>query len=658
MAKQKKKQTKQVEPKKIDLAFSLNIDSKTKIIILAVLFILSAVLPYYYISYAYSVNNVNSFPLDDPWIHLQFAKNLAEYGSFSYFKNEIVTAGSTSPLYTLILAAGFIVTKNEMWLSYILGILFFMVSVYYFYRVADDTFPKENWLALGAVIIFLLDKWTNFIAVTGMETTMYTFLLLAAYYYYRKRNAVLFAVTFGLTFWARPDAIAFIAAIAADYFLLLYIRHKSPKNNEEIPVFTRQDFIKIAAIGSGILAVYFAMNMMISGTLLPNTYGAKIKYYSAEFRSRADFLKVEVWEYFTESAYVLLILPFFIAVIKIFSDTFRLRYNRNTAAAIFIFTLLFIYWYQHPYAHRFGRYLIPLFPFYILLFVYGSRVLFTWLSRYLGDKKLVNGLNIILILVTIAYFGSEYYKNKNTYQEQSRHIYLRQVTAGKWLKENTPEGSVIATHDVGAVAFYSGRKIIDIVGLINPEFIPKLNSKEFVGFAREQMKKQNVTYAVFMREWFQIVNQNPLLEAGDTNFEKMYVYSYSPDKSHILNPDLNAAVDYITQLLSQKQYQPALTALNKVISLDPEVPVFYYLLAYLQSATGDTKSSEENLRKAIGIFPGYRDAVLSLGNLYNRTNRPIEEKEVLSGYLKINPSDTMVAKQLSTMQLKDTIKIK
>lgn len=53
------------------------------------------------------------------------------------------------------------------------------------------------------------------------------------------------------------------------------------------------------------------MNLVISGSLLPNTYSAKLTYYSAEFRSRGDFLKSEVWEYFTEKAYLLILIPFF-----------------------------------------------------------------------------------------------------------------------------------------------------------------------------------------------------------------------------------------------------------------------------------------------------------------------------------------------------------
>lgn len=78
-------------------------------------------------------------------------------------------------------------------------------------------------------MLFVLDKWMNFISVTGMETTLYIFLLVACFYYYRKLNAAGFAVTLALSMWTRPDAVAFIAAIAADYLYRLYIRSKSKK---------------------------------------------------------------------------------------------------------------------------------------------------------------------------------------------------------------------------------------------------------------------------------------------------------------------------------------------------------------------------------------------------------------------------------------------
>ena len=44
------------------------------------------------------------FPLDDSWIHLQFARNVATGWGFSYNPGE-PTPGSTAPLWTLLLAA-------------------------------------------------------------------------------------------------------------------------------------------------------------------------------------------------------------------------------------------------------------------------------------------------------------------------------------------------------------------------------------------------------------------------------------------------------------------------------------------------------------------------------------------------------------------------
>ena len=653
MAKPSKKQEKQKKnlKKAVDLSFDLNLSHTTGIVVIAVLFILSIILPYYYIQYANSVNHYNSFPLDDPWIHLQFAKNLAEYGSFSYFKNELVTAGSTSPIYTVLLAAGFFVTKNEMWLSYIIGIIFFALSVYYFYRLSDTFFPKDNWLAIAAALLLVFDKWINFISVTGMETTLYIFLLVASYYYYRKMNAVGFAVTLGLTFWTRPDALAFIAAIAADYFFRVYLKNRSPKENADILLFERKDLYKIAGIFGGIMAAYFAMNFIIAGSLLPNTYSAKLAYYSPEFRSRADFLKVEVWEYFTESAYLLIFIPFVFGIIKLASDSFKLKYNPLIPAFIFIALLIFMYWYKLPYAHRFGRYMMPIFPFYILLSVYGGREFFRWLANYLGDTKLVNGLNIILLAGTIVYFATGYNENKKVFQDQSRHIYIRQVETAKWLKNNTPEGSIIATHDVGAIAYYSDRKIVDVVGLINPEFVSKLNSKDFAGFVQEQIIKQNVSYMAFLREWFQVVNQPALFTAGENAFEIMQVFKYIPGKTHLLSTEVNSGIQYVSQLITAKQYPQAMNLLKQIAALDPNSSMTFLMMAYVNSYTNDVVSAEKNLLKAIEIYPDYKDAVLSLSNLYKMQNRIEDSRRILGTYTTNNPQDTAALNQLKSLDI-------
>lgn len=645
----KKKKSVKSEIQKIqELEVQLSLSSNIKKIILAVLILLTIVIPYYFINSAYSVNHEHGFPLDDPWIHLTFARNLAEYGSFSYYKNEIVTAGSTSPIYTLILAAGFLITNNEMVLSYVLGILFFAASAFSFYKLARNLFPKEYWLAIGASLIFVLDRWMNFISVSGMETTLFIFLLIVCFYYYRKRNAVMFGLTLGLTFWARPDSVAFIGAVIVDYILFMYFKKKSPKQNELIE-FSKQDLIKAGAVFAVLVAAYFAMNLMLSGSLLPNTYEAKLTYYTPEYRNRAEFLKFEVWAYFTDTSYALLIVPFIIAFIRIAADSAKLRYNSFMLPVIFIIALIFIYWYKLPYAHRFGRYLMPVFPFYIITFVYGSRVFFRYIYRFFKEKNAVNFLNYALLAAVIIYSIAELPKNKELYAEQTHHISIRQVAAAKWIRDNTPEGSIIATHDVGAIAYYSNRKIVDVAGLINPEFIKKLLDKDFSRFMVEQMKKENVNYIAFLREWYRVVNQTPLFTTGDKNFEIMDVYKFEPIKTHVLSNEVSGMTNYAQQLIQSRQYQQALNILLRALNIDPLSSITYYYTAYAYSLLGDNASSEKNLLKALELYPGYSEATASLADMYKRQNKISEARKLAINYLKINSSDSTVIKLLKTL---------
>jgi arabinofuranosyltransferase len=644
------------ENKKIELDVSFHIKKNLRFLIISVLILIPAVLCYYYVSYAYSVNHENGFTLDDPWIHLTFAKNLVQYGSFSYFKNEVVTAGSTSPIYTLILALGFFVTKNEMVLSYVLGILFLMAAVLSFYKLSDLSFPKENWLAISAALIFALDKWMNFIAVSGMETTMYIFLLIICFYYYRRRKPVLFGFTLGLVFWGRPDAVAFICAVAIDYLIFLYMKKKSPKENVDTAAFTKYELIKAISVFLIILAAYFAMNLHLAGSLMPNTYDAKLTYYSPEFRSRADFLKFEVWQYFTDSSYLLLIIPFFIAVIRILLETGKSRYNQFLLPLLFILVLVFIYWYKLPYAHRFGRYMMPIIPFYILLFIYGTREFYRYLYRYFNDKSVINSLNYIFFAAVIIYSFSVYYQQRVLYAEQTHHISIRQVATAKWIRDHTPEGSIIATHDVGAIGFYSERKILDVAGLINPEFIKRLNDRDFSQFMVEEMRKYNVSYIAFLREWYRVVNQPALFTTGENNFEIMDVFKFDPNRTHILSRDVNSMISYSLQLVQNRQPQQAVSILNKAVSMDPASSLTYFYLSYAYSNLGDNASTEKYLKKALEIFPDFREASFALASEYKRLNNIPEAQKYIESYLKYNPTDTTAMNLLKS--LSDTVRTK
>ncbi len=652
MSKKKAHESKK-QPEVIDFSMPFEPDRKYKIIIYSAISVITFALAYYYLMVAKAANGYFSFPLDDPWIHLTFAKNLAKYFSFSYFKNEMATAGSTSPVYTILVALGFFISNNEMIISYFFGILFFILSGVYFYKLSGFDFPKENYFALLFTAIFIADKWMSFISVSGMETTMFIFQLLAAAYFYRQRNAVLFAVFFGLILWGRPDGVTFMGALAVDYVFA----HLFSKNDKSIKLFTKNDFIKIGVISGAIVLVYFIMNYALSGSVLPNTYSAKLTYYGPDFKSRSEFLKLEVWGYFTAGAYGILAAGFIFAVLKMLFDITKKKYNPNILYVVFVFALIFVYWYKLPYAHRFGRYMMPAIPFIILSSGLGFRELSKIIGSFFKSKNAANGFMMIIAAVTIAYSFANYAANTKNYAEQCAYIHDRQVVVAEWIRDNTKPEDIIATHDVGAIGYYSDRKIVDVAGLITPELIGKIYDRNYTVYMTDYLKKNNVAYLAFIREWYRVVNQNPLFTSVNKEpIEYFEVFKFEPDKTYILGKEANSIILAAQDLLARKNYQQALQYLQQAARLEPNSSYTYFVMSYAYLMMKDNGNFVRNIKKALEIFPDFKEALLQLAGFEKMTGKTDEAKTHLEKFLTLDPQNKAALDLMKS--LSDTTQVK
>jgi len=642
----KKKRTGKVDQGKFAFNNPYKPSKVVKTIFYVLLILLPVFLAYLYLRSSLKINHVFSFPLDDPWIHLTFAKNLSEYFSFSYFKNEMVTAGSTSPLYTILLAIGFFVTGNEMILSYVIGILFFVLAAIAFYWLASVECIKENAFAMLCTGIFVIDKWMNFISVSGMETTMFIFILILCAYFYRERKAVPFAVMLGLIMWTRPDGVVFIIAVIIDYML---VRIYS-KEEIYLRLFSDTELKKIAIIFTGILGLYFVMNLLLSGSVLPNTYNAKLTYYSPEFRSRYEFLRDEVWKYFTRDSKFsfeyflinLMMVGFLFSIAKLIYDLYKKTYNQNTIYILFILGLVFVYFLKLPYAHRFGRYMMPLIPFYILVATIGFRDIARLLNRFTDNALFAKSVFYIFIGITFFQGIKDYDDTRELYVVQSKYIYDRQVKAANWIKDNTNENDVIATHDVGAIGYYSNRKIVDVAGLVTPELIKKINDIDYVNYMSDYMSKNGVTYLAFLREWYRVANQEALFTtAGLLPPEIMEVYKFEPGKTKILSREVNSLLMKAQMLVGRKDGQQMIYVLNRLLALDPNCAQAYYLRGFASMYLKDNVGFEKDLLKANEIYPNYTDPLYYLGEFYKNERRFEESQIQLTKYLQLVPDNKM-----------------
>src|SRR5437879_4692352 len=97
------------------------------------------------------------FPLDDSWIHLTFARNLALRHELAFLPGHL-SAGSTSPLWSFSLAIGFLWPFGpEVW-TYVLGVGLLFATAYLSARAARRVLPETAWLP-PPVAIFAVLEW-------------------------------------------------------------------------------------------------------------------------------------------------------------------------------------------------------------------------------------------------------------------------------------------------------------------------------------------------------------------------------------------------------------------------------------------------------------------------------------------------------------------
>ncbi|MCS7260486.1 MAG: hypothetical protein NZ765_06855, partial [Anaerolineae bacterium] len=87
------------------------------------------------------------------------------------------------------------------------------------------------------------------------------------------------------------------------------------------------------------------------------------------------------------------------------------------------------------------------------------------------------------------------------------------VATARWLATHTPADSLIAVHDIGAVGYFSGRRLLDLAGLITPEVIPIMDDAAAL---LHFIEAQGAHYVVFFPDWspaYRRMAQDARLEA-------------------------------------------------------------------------------------------------------------------------------------------------
>jgi arabinofuranosyltransferase len=561
-----------------------------------------------------------SFPLDDAWIHLNFARNLARFGDWSYFPGDPVTSGSTSPLFTLLEAAAFRLTANEYLIGIGLGLAAHALFLLALARWALRRLAHPGWAAL-VVALVATDGRFGLLAVSGMETSLFLAFLALAFAAWAEDDALVAGLALGLATWTRPEAVILAGIFALDSLL----GWRRPRR-----------VLRGLAAYAAIVVAYLVFNRLTGPAFVPNTMASKVAYYGG--RGLAQFPANDLGPTFRGGW--LLLVP--LALVSVWGEVRRwLTRKRDWARAElgWAIALPLAYALVLPFSHRFNRYLVPALPAYAIVAVIGLRVVLErWTRGWAGARALMVAVCGLLLTVQVLLLAGDL----GEYRRLARYHLQRHVKAGRWLAAHTPKDAVVATHDIGAIAFYSQRRIVDMMGLVTPEVVPHIRKPDYIPFLERLFAAHRVTHLAVLQTWQVVDNQAPLFEA-DPNPEVLDIYDWRPGTTHLVSAPVSGGERVVLAELESGRYEEAMAHVRVLLAVDDRASAVWALYGHALERSGRSAGADSAFRQALALFPQSAEARLGLGAVLASENRTAEARTQLDSLRMVAPGHPGIA---------------
>ena len=453
------------------------------------------------------------FPLDDAWIHQTYARNLAYWGEWAFWRGQ-VSGGSTAPLWSALLAIGYLLKISPFFWSFLLG----GVLLWGLAEVGEGFLRKtvpEYHSTFPWVGVFLIGEWhLVWAAVSGMETLLYALLITTVLVLLAtgKRNFLLFGMLIGLSLWVRPGGITLLGPVVVVAVL-------SKGGGKQI----FRNLFGIA-LGFGIfLSLYLFFNLSLTGTPWPNTFYAKQAEY-ALLRELAP-----LWKRFCAEINLPLIGAGALLLPGIFVFGWRAFQRRDLGLLVGMLWFLgnaAIYAWKLPVIYQHGRYMMPAMPIFFLCGLGGTIQLIMEVRSERWGRVVAPAWSLSVLLVWIGFWVM----GANAFAEDVAFIESEMVVTAQWVSEHIPPDALIAAHDIGALGYFDGRELVDLAGLVSPEVIP---------FVRDEIKlanymdKRNIDYLIVFPSWYETLSEGlPLVYNTGGHFspaiggENMIIYQW------------------------------------------------------------------------------------------------------------------------------------
>lgn len=382
------------------------------------------------------------FMSDDGFIVLRYAANLVNGHGMVFNPGERVE-GFSSWLWLWLVAAAQMVGADPVLAARLLGLAAGVATVWVTFELATRLLPEQAspaWALPAPLIVAANGSFACWVPA-GLETALFTLLLTATVWAAVRQRFVALAVLAALCLLTRSEALLLVGVIA----VLQKVQDRQPLSA----------WLAVWALPAATIVAQFGVRWFYFADLLPNTFYAKTGGTWAQWSRGSDYVLDYAADH--ESAPLLAALVGF----GLLSGTARVRLVAGVVAATWASVIavggdgLPMY-----------RFMLPALPLTaVLLAVALERAQRLMASAGL---RLVPGVAIGAIVLCVAWahftppergahFGDYWYQ---------RNVEVpRWIRTGLWLRDNAAASDSFAAVPIGAVAYYSGLRAYDMLGL-------------------------------------------------------------------------------------------------------------------------------------------------------------------------------------------------
>jgi hypothetical protein len=461
--------------------------------------------------------NVGSLYIDDSFYFLKIAENVPKYGMVTFDGTN--PSNGFQPLWLIILIALTAAIPSKIALitiATLILVLGHVLTAYILYRIC----AMYGYERAGAVLalFWAFNPFILWTAASGLETGLYLFLLSASLWYYlchrdflKPKQSAILGLLLGLTFLTRLDAAIFAIAIALDYLFL-----------------NRKKFVDafLQLVPCGIVLILFTMSWFLfswwhSHALTPLSGATKalvsyVGYYTgiADLVIKRAFTTLALIKEGMEFigfwnlqgfVYAAAIAALWLAAMVLLARKTRI----NTRPAIFLCAYCVMLFGYYISTSVDIRYLMPI----VLLSMLGTALLLAHTYRAHPAKNAVRWIYLavgLFLAVNILVSAIQAAKTGQLSGEWNPLQYTMYEDGIGWMRANTPPDTVIGAFNSGVYGYFSGRKVVNLDGVINDNAYRALRDNRMYAYITEQ----NISYIL---DWEYVEDYYFNRFGGDTN---------------------------------------------------------------------------------------------------------------------------------------------